>query len=657
MNDLEERLRAALDARAGTYEASPDAWMSVQRRLRRPGRAWRGWLLAAAAVAAIALLVPFLLTKGLNRQVAGTPEDAYRQAMEHRSPYGEQLTLDNPTEGRPLRLWFARNAVGATEVCSLVEPQAREPFANCHLGTEMGSRYDHAWAEGSTARDGSDVIMDYGVATDRVTSVTALAKDGRRIEGAVQRPAGAPLGFWSVTFSPADQVTKLEFTGPKLDEPYAYNRTRLFMGAPGASLGSSLAMPGGLEARPYADAKDPKAGPILVWTRGGREVSRHTLNPAFLLKDAPVQFNDREGAVQGIARKDLASIAIVTPKGTVTAPTTPDPWNYGIRLFSTPVAEQIDWAAGGSTIAYDEAGKEIWRRDSPAESPDEIGRRVGDVLTVPGTDDFPDGPVKLWFAGGSDNTMICNSGGLAPGGQRTGGCGNAGTDANSFSWNTLRSFLPDPGTVVAYGAMKDGWEAAAAVTPDGRRIPATLYQPKGAPYRIWTVTHSGDVTVAALVFRTKGSEVEDLYLADAAACWGDKRPAGNGQQLAQDVTVYVSQEPGCVLWWKGKEHRSFDRMPGAKISALVGPGRPVRWSIIKRSWFGFATQETARVEVMLKDGARVSADTVPDAWGEGVAMFAASVPSPDMAELTEIAGYGRDGKELWRYDPSKYLGR
>ncbi|NUR88069.1 MAG: hypothetical protein HOY71_28615, partial [Nonomuraea sp.] len=60
MNSLEERLKAALDARAATFDAAPQAWLEVQRRTPRPrGRA--RWLLAAVPVVLIALLVPVLL--------------------------------------------------------------------------------------------------------------------------------------------------------------------------------------------------------------------------------------------------------------------------------------------------------------------------------------------------------------------------------------------------------------------------------------------------------------------------------------------------------------------------------------------------------------------------------------------------------------------
>ncbi|MFC7714999.1 hypothetical protein [Nonomuraea recticatena] len=60
MNDLEERLRAALDARAQTYETSPTAWLRVQERRRGPLRRW-GVVLVALPVALVALLVPVLL--------------------------------------------------------------------------------------------------------------------------------------------------------------------------------------------------------------------------------------------------------------------------------------------------------------------------------------------------------------------------------------------------------------------------------------------------------------------------------------------------------------------------------------------------------------------------------------------------------------------
>ncbi|MFI6322339.1 hypothetical protein ACIBG8_32715 [Nonomuraea sp. NPDC050556] len=652
MNDLEERLRAALDARAGTYEAGPDAWMGVQRRLRRSPGTRRAWLVAVAAVAAIALLVPFLLTRGLNKQPAETPDEVYRRAMDGRTPYGEELTLANPTEGKPLRLWFAKNAQGAPETCSLVEQQAGPPSGGCHLPENIPASYNPAWYEGTTAREGSDVVMDYGVATDLATGVSALAKDGRRIEGTIHRPAGAPMGFWSVTFSTADEVAKLEFTGPTLDKPVVYERTRLFFGRPGASLGEGFTMPGGFVATPHTD----KDGPILLWTRGGREVSRQTLDPKFLFADTPVAFDDREGSLQGLVRKDIATLELITAKGTLTAETVQEPWNYGIRLFSVPFSGRIDWNAGVTEIAYDDTGKEVWRRVlPPSEGSSFLKERVGEVLTVPGTDDFPEGPARIWFIGEGRNTMLCSTGGLGPTGERQGGCANASVDPNGFSYDTLRSYLPEPGRIVAFGALKAGWRSAAAVTPDGTRIPATVHRVDGAPYPIWTVTYPRDLDVAAFVFANKGSQVENVYLLDAADCWDAEPPATGGQALPHGVTAYLRQDKHCLQWVKGKDDQTFDRLPGAKLSSLVGEGRPVRWSSFKGVWYGFATAETARVVGEMGNGTRFSADTVPDTWGEGVAMFAG--PLPDKASPpAEIIGYARDGSELWRYDPKEYQG-
>ncbi|NUT40054.1 MAG: hypothetical protein HOV86_08675, partial [Thermoactinospora sp.] len=56
MNDIEERLRAALHARAQTYDISPGAWHEVRRRTERGARG-RLWLPAALAVALAAVLV------------------------------------------------------------------------------------------------------------------------------------------------------------------------------------------------------------------------------------------------------------------------------------------------------------------------------------------------------------------------------------------------------------------------------------------------------------------------------------------------------------------------------------------------------------------------------------------------------------------------
>ena len=82
MNDMEERLRAAFDAQARTYEPDPHAWARIMER--RPRRRPARWLLAALPVALLTVFVPVLLNGGLGRNSAIDPTGVYQQLMKER---------------------------------------------------------------------------------------------------------------------------------------------------------------------------------------------------------------------------------------------------------------------------------------------------------------------------------------------------------------------------------------------------------------------------------------------------------------------------------------------------------------------------------------------------------------------------------------------
>ncbi|MFD0472064.1 hypothetical protein ACFQ0B_30010 [Nonomuraea thailandensis] len=127
MTDLEERLRAAFDARAQTFETSPDAWLRVRERRPRRYRAAR-LLVAALPVALLAVFVPALLNGDLGRNTAADADAIHQGLMRDRTAVGEQVTVDNPTEGRPLRLWFAKGRLGDPELCYVLERADAEAY-------------------------------------------------------------------------------------------------------------------------------------------------------------------------------------------------------------------------------------------------------------------------------------------------------------------------------------------------------------------------------------------------------------------------------------------------------------------------------------------------------------------------------------------------
>jgi hypothetical protein len=654
-DDLERRLRSALDARARTFEASPDAWSRL--REREPRRSRARWLLAALPVALLTVFVPILLNGGLGRNTANDPDELYRQIMSGRTAAGESVTVADPAGGGRLRLWFARGQMGNPELCYIIERAAS--YGSCDGMRE--SFLDRAgWFAGSTARSGADTSMDYGVARQNATSVAAVTKGGRTIEGELLRPAGAPSQIWTVTYPAQDPVSKVSFTdtdGRTTEMP----RSILGRGAQtDRPLGPAVELTGGLTVRHYQE----NDGPTLFWTRHGETVGAIRTAPEHLLKDGPLDLRGAENLYFGVTRKDVATIRVTAAGGaTVTATTRPDPWSLGVGLFTLVKPGGSD--AGHRIAAYDATGKEVWHIDHGGRGTEaaDIGmRKMGDVITLPGTEQFGHGPVRVWFVKeGSSNHMLCISGGVGPDGSKRGGCSFASfDDPNNFSHGSVDTYLPDPGATVTFGTAGAGWESIDAVLPDGRRLPAAFLSAKGAPARIWYVKHTLDTRIAAFAIKEKGKQLERVTLT-RHDCWEVKQQEGRGHAMAQGITA-VLHAGNCVRFWKdGKAlPGSYEPIPGGKLSAMIAAERPLQWGQEKTDWYGFALPGTARVEVTLQDGgtATATAERTPDPWGQGVVLFAGTVPEKAgkrgiFWRGMRFTGFDEAGRVLWTYEPKE----
>ncbi|MFI6292326.1 hypothetical protein ACIBEJ_12125 [Nonomuraea sp. NPDC050790] len=646
MTPLEERLKAALDARAQTYLPSQNAWLNVHSRTPLPPRRGR-WLLAAIPVAMIALFVPVLLNGGLGRNSAADPGTVEHQIMASLTPHGQPVELDG------LKLWFAKGRHGNPQLCSLITA-GREPVGSCSPVYGQGP----GTYEGS-AQDG-DRVVDYGLTQPETKQVWAVTGDGRQLAGTVHPVRGAPQAIWSVSYPAAEQVTKVEFADTERRTLGEMPRSMLAGRAANARpAGRPYELAGGLSLRPYQVPNETQAGATdmeVIWTRAGREVGSISLNERYLWKDGgadrpwPVRLQVDDGVVFGAARQDVARLVWRAGGRELTLTPRADPWGLGLGVFALPadVSSEDDRYA---LVAYDAAGGEIWRQDPPLEQ--DSGEPITGKIVVPGTEDFTFGPVRLWFAKGSEGPELCAKGGVEPSGRESTGCATAELDAKTLSWSTKTTYLPEPGAELAYGVLPAGTQAITGITADGKRLPASIQRIEGAPAPVWTLRFPANVKIFALAYKEKGRTLERTRFLDHG-CMRATEPEGTGRSLPGGVSAHLSGS-SCLHFWKDGRMLpgSFERQPGTGLRTVLGPEEPLRWGQHKDVWYGFALPGTARIEGVSKAG-RVTAETVPDPWGHGVTMFAATVPAevakkgltwPDLT----FTGYDAKGAVLWTW--------
>ncbi|MEV6151668.1 hypothetical protein AB0L53_15110 [Nonomuraea sp. NPDC052129] len=664
MSDLEARLRAALEARAQTYEADPNAWLKVQRRTPSPAPRGR-WLLAALPIALLAVFVPILLNGGLGRNSAGDPDTVYKQLMEGKTAAGEQVVVDDPARGKPLRLWFARDPLGVPEVCFVAVPADGDPYGSCHdLRTaeifERSGMY-----EGSTRADTPSAYVDYGVADNDVAKVTAVLADGRRVDATVHRSEGAPMIIWTLALSAGDKVSRVEFVDARGRRGSDTSPKRLAgESSRHTPIGQPMRLPGEVTVRPYDDKVQ---GRSVFWFRGTKELGWVNLDLKDPMTAKAPMIHYEDGLIYTATKRDTVKIQMaVGSDAPITMQGIPDPWNLDLNLFTAERLHPDDWTLGGWWAGYDAAGKQLWREDQPrrTSSPESNFKRTGEPITVPGTDDFSKGPVRLSFGKYpyEDNLQLCATGGTGSNGGDQRGCARVRPESPSdgFSSSRVETYLPLPGSVVAFGAAQDDWLSIDAVLEDGRRLPATLTRGKDLPAPVWWVRYPRDAKVRAFAYKVRGKQIEQVDLTRRGWCWEDKKPLDAGHVFPGGLTANL-HDGTCVKWWKdGKEQPgSFQPAPGGKLSDMIAvPELPLQWAGGREEWYGFTVPGTAKVDVTLKGGGRLTASTVPDPWDQGVLLFAGPVPKavgnqglswPGM----RFTGYGADGGVLWTYEPKE----
>ncbi|MBE1585711.1 hypothetical protein ACFPOI_46580 [Nonomuraea angiospora] len=632
MNDMEERLRAAFDAQARTYEPDPHAWARIMER--RPRRRPARWLLAALPVALLTVFVPVLLNGGLGRNSAIDPTGVYQQLMKERRPLGEEVTIDNPSEGKPLRLWFAKAKLGYPELCVVVERAAAEPYGNC--SDLYQGDYSDAWFVGSTLRDGAATAMDWGVARQDVGAVTGVTEGGKEFAGTLRSPDGAPYRIWTVTYPAQETLSKVEIADVK-GRNVGWGTRGMISPAIQPALGASMELPEGVSVRPVRS----KGGQEFTSTRAGAYVG--TLRAPLPLQ--PTQTISRSGVIVGVARKDVARIEVsVNDGGTMTMETRPDPWNLGVALFAGPSPADAR-GNGYRVIAYDASGRQV-HVDTVGGTNDDPRPAVGEMMTIPGTEGSGR-PMRVWF---NRNNEFCYSGGVVPDDWSSSTSCVKSFREGSFGYLETTSYLPEPGVVSYFGPAGEDWETVDAVLSDGRQIRGSFLRGTGAPRPVWHVGVPLGAEVGGFLMKLKNKPVKQvpIYAKDCAR--QAARSDTTRHTLPAGVTTLLA--PNCVAFWeRGEVMPSLPGpLPGGKLSDLLDEERPTRWIDGYKSWYGYALAGTVKVEATMKNGITATADAAPDPWGQGVALFAA--PKPTAKEFTGsnvvLKGYGADGKELWR---------
>ncbi|MEV6029827.1 hypothetical protein AB0L65_01690 [Nonomuraea sp. NPDC052116] len=632
MNDLEERLRAAFDARARAYEPDPHAWARIMER--RPRRRPARWLLAALPVALLTVFVPALLNGGLGRNTAIDPTGIYQQLMKERTPLGKETSVDNPSEGKPLRIWFAKAKLGYPELCVIVERAAAEPYGKC--SDLYQGDFSDAWFVGSTLRDGAATAMDWGVARHDVGAVTGVTEDGKEFAGTLRSLDGAPYRIWTVTYPAQETLSKVEIADVK-GRNVGWRPRAMISPPTQPALGASMELPEGVSVRPVRS----KQGQELTWTRAGAYVFSLTVPPRFGL----TQTISHSGVIVGVTRKDVARIEVsVNDGGTMTMETRPDPWNLGVALFAGP--SPADTRENGyRVIAYDASGQQI-HVDMVGGTDDDPRQVVGEVMTIPGTENSGR-PMRVWFSG--DN-KFCYFGGVVPDDWSSSSTCVESFREGSFGYEETTSYLPEPGVVSYYGPAGEDWESVDAVLFDGRQIRGSFLRGTGAPRPVWHVNVPLGTEVGGFLMKLKDKPVKQVPIY-AKDCDGRAaRSDATRHTLPAGVTTLLA--PNCVAFWElGEVVPSVPGpLPGGKLSDLLDEERPARWIDGYKSWYGYALAGTVKVEATMKNGITATADAAPDPWGQGVALFAA--PKPTAKEFTGsnvvLKGYDADGKELWR---------
>ncbi|MEU4233669.1 hypothetical protein AB0F17_56095 [Nonomuraea sp. NPDC026600] len=371
-DQLESRLRTTLGHAAEHAPKAPSELrthvVARSRQRRRRGQA------LVAAVAVVAVAVPLTLTTAGGQEGGGVATGTIDtrasrpSVMDHKTPLGDRLVIDNPSEGRPLAIWYAKGKTG-TVLCRAYE--SRNGGGNESCGEPLDDR--KATEQGSTESfpaPSTGVVLYYGTAPAEVARVTAVIKGGGRVTETIHRPKGAPQGIWTVSAPAGKTVTTFEFADAEGRTKSRFTRKPAFFPETEAEpIGPAVRMPEGLSVDLY---KVP--GETLLWKLDGQAVGLDIVDSGHLMTDLggnkyPVELHDHGKRWFGLASAKTARVTLIFADGrSVSADTQPDPWNLDVKLFAGTYDRTGDiYREGFQVVGYDDAGVEIWQDKHAAQ--------------------------------------------------------------------------------------------------------------------------------------------------------------------------------------------------------------------------------------------------------------------------------------------------
>ncbi|GGK67788.1 hypothetical protein Sme01_09080 [Sphaerisporangium melleum] len=393
---IEDDLREALRARARSYETDPHAWAEVQRRVTRARRVrWAALaavpLCAAALVAGVPLVLshsgPDTATTTRRTPPASLPLpdpsgrwDAYAAQVAKNPPVGGTLAIVDPSNGRPIRLWFTdpspRQGTGEPryiKLCAATQYALHgASVAGCPVAVDPVHDGNHAWYAGSTSEEwpNTGTLISYGMALPGVADVAAVGRDGSRLPGLIYRPKGAPAAVWTVTYPAGAGVGVFEFTGSDGRVVQRVTPDRAPDSLTSAPAERPDAKPaGGLVARLHEDG-------TLLWLHDGEVIGATVLTPGRPIEDLltgerPADWRFAQGFWFGLAKAGTAKAEVRYRDGrVVSARAVPDPWKRGFTLFAAPAEHEGDVFAEGYTITlYNAHGRRIGRVEQAPNPP------------------------------------------------------------------------------------------------------------------------------------------------------------------------------------------------------------------------------------------------------------------------------------------------
>lgn len=370
-DEFETYLRRELGRTAQRAPKAPPRFPAEVVALSNRRRTARTALMTGVCVTAIALPAG-LITTGGGDVVTGTISTTATPSVPPRNHTGDEyrigevVEIDNPSQKRPIHLWYARTDDG-TVLCERVID--RTGFRTERCGGPLGD--EEATQQGSTETfpaPATGQVMYFGTARDKVARVTALTGEGK-VTGTLHRPEGAPQGIWTVTVPSDKTVTVFEFAGPGGEtvtriEP---QRRGAYPEAQAKPVGPTLDMPGKLVVGLYETP-----GKTLIWKRNGQAVGRtHAITSGGPLTDLGgkpmnVELRDHKEHWFGITGTETARVELVFKDGTtVKAETRRNPWKIdGFRLFAGTQRHSEDlYRDGFRIVGYDADGAELWHED------------------------------------------------------------------------------------------------------------------------------------------------------------------------------------------------------------------------------------------------------------------------------------------------------